>query len=184
MRNFKKIFLVLLIFCSLSASVGAQSAYYGKIKKYCNLYRLTSSHSAILAWLKENTKVFVISDVAVNGFLPVIYIESGVEGYIAQDMIFLTEKVGETPLISFAEMFSQNSDTVVLTVKNLTNRTLTLKIDKNNYTISGTSQQRIILKPGSHKYLLFGPKFLPLIGTEILNKGQNSTWNISAMALN
>ncbi|MDR2825017.1 MAG: hypothetical protein LBB41_07460 [Prevotellaceae bacterium] len=165
-------------------AVNAQSAYYGKINKYSNLYRLPSSHSAILVWLPVKTTVFVISDVAVNGFVQVIYLESGVEGYIYRNVVDFTDKVADEVSTSiFSSVLSQHTDSVTLTVTNNTNRTLTLKIDNHNYTVVSDSQERITLAPGVHKYILFGPKFLPMAGTEILQRKQNYNWKISAMRL-
>jgi len=176
----KKIFFIFIFFNAIIC-IGAQSVYYGTIKKYSNLYRLSSKNSAILAWLPENTKVFVTSDIAVNGFVSVIYMESGVEGYVYRDMINFTERVAELPLMPNISKFTQQTDSVVLTINNRTLRTLTFKIDNNNYTIIADAHQRIVLSPGQHVYFLYGPKFLPVVGVEMLEKGKNYSWSISAM---
>ncbi|MCL2598115.1 MAG: hypothetical protein FWD66_10810 [Paludibacter sp.] len=178
----KKIYIFLLFFIAVT-SLYAQTAYYGKINKYSNLYRLSSGHSAILAWLPENTTVFVTSDIAVNGFIPVIYIESGIEGYVYRDATNFTERVAEIPIIPSVSKFIQQTDTVVLTIVNNTLRTLTLKIDNNNYTITGEDQKRIVLTSGQHSYLIFGPKFLPVVGVDTFNKGKNYTWKIQSMKI-
>lgn len=182
-RRLSKIILFLLILCASLTTVDAQSAYYGKIKKYSNLYRLSSNHSAILAWLPENTVVFVTSDVVVNGFVPIIYIESGVEGYVYRNVIDFTDRVTETPNVAIAKTVLQRTDSVIITVKNNTTRTLTLKIDNINHTIVSGDENRIVLALGMHRYILFGPKFLPLVGAETFDREQKFTWKISAMQL-
>lgn len=180
MRYLKKILLFFTIFCA-ATGIDAQSAYYGKITKYSNLYRLSSHNSAILAWLPEKTTVFITSDIIVNGFVPIIYMESGIEGYVYHDAIDFTDKVTDTIIPSSISTVAQNADTAILTVVNNTNRTLTLKIDNQNYTVVSNEEQRIVLVSGVHRYILFGPKFLPVVGVEIFNKRHR--WKVNAMNL-
>ncbi|MDR1653878.1 MAG: hypothetical protein LBS01_09600 [Prevotellaceae bacterium] len=182
MKYLRTAFFLLAIF-SLSALNG-QSAYYGKINKYSNLYRMSSNHSPILAWLSAKTTVFVVSDVVVNGFLHVIYPESGIEGYINQTAIDFTDKALDyASADTFAQPLYEQTDTVVIKVTNNTSRTLTLKIDNRNYTIVSNAQQRITVAAGKRRYIVFGPKFLPVVGIEVLTGRQNYSWKISAMGL-
>ncbi|GHT17334.1 hypothetical protein FACS189429_1180 [Bacteroidia bacterium] len=184
MNDIKKTLLLVLILLCTSAALHGQSAYYGKIKKYSNLYRLPSSHSAILAWLPAQTTVFIASDRIVNGFVQVIYLESGAEGYVYRDVIDFTDKVADDVSENiFTVSFSEQTDTATLTVTNSTNRTLTLKIDNRNYTIVSEEQERIVLASGKHRYILFGAKFVPVTGTEMFENGKNYTWQIGAMSL-
>ena len=171
-----KILLILILFIANFA--GAQS-FFAATNGNSTLYYWATENSAVIARLPAGTVVLVEDTAFFGKFFPVINIVSGAEGYVLKSAVELTSPADESPSGNFKARAVNFSDSATVRVTNITDRTITLKINDINHYIASGGDLLITLAPGRYKYFVFGARFIPFVGVEKFEKSKKYSWQIS-----
>jgi hypothetical protein len=167
---------VLLLFLILISNVIYSQSYLGTITKQVNFRAGSSSSDNIISSLKPQTQIFIISLETENDYYNVIDIATDREGYVHKSFVKvgkLVSKSNESVFTPSGQTSNYNSEVKIF---NNTSKTLTLKLNTEQYYFSPYETKNINLTPGEYDFRASAPGVIPYIGTENLNSNQGYSW--------
>jgi len=159
----------------VTTTIYSQS-YLGTITKQVNFREGSSSDDNIISSLKPNSQVFIISLETENDYYNVIDIATDREGYVHKSFV----KVGKLVNKSNESVFTPNGESSSyeseVKIFNNTNKTLTLKMNTQQYYFSPYETKNISINPDEYDFRASAPGVIPYIGTERLKSKQAYSW--------
>ena len=166
----------LLIIFLLTFSSGFAQSYLGVVAKQVNFRQGPGSAYSIIASLRPNTQIFVISLDTENDFYNVIDIATDREGYIHKSFIMLGKEVKNNESGMFTPSGRTSDYNPEIEIFNNTTLPLTLKLNSEIYMFSSKQKRTITLVPGTYNYRASAPGVIPNIGTENMDSNMGYTW--------
>lgn len=163
---------VLLLFLILISNVIYSQSYLGTITKQVNFRAGSSSSDNIISSLKAQTQIFIISLETNNDYYNIIDINTDKEGYVHKSFVIvgkIVNKSNESVFTPSGQTSNYNSEVKIF---NNTSKTLTLKLNTEQYYFSPYETKNINLTPGEYDFRASAPGVIPYIGTENLNSNQ------------
>ena len=167
---------VLLLFLILVSNAIYSQSYLGTINKQVNFRAGSSSSDKIISSLKAQTQIFIISLETDNDYYNIIDINTDKEGYVHKSYVKigkLVSKSNESVFMPSGQISNYNSEVKIF---NNTSKTLTLKLNTEQYYFSPYETKNINLTPGEYDFRASAPGVIPFIGTENLNSRQGYSW--------
>jgi hypothetical protein len=128
---------------------------------------LTISERDILALLNRE---------ATDGWLNVIHVRSGKEGWVNRDDVHITLTKHPSPPPVFSEENVGTDADPEVNVLNKTNRELTLKIGETHYTVRAGDSLKVSHSAGTWRFYASAPGVIPDFGTEDWGRGHRYEW--------
>jgi uncharacterized protein YgiM (DUF1202 family) len=141
-----------------------------------NLRTSPSDTSESIRKLSPGNLLVLLDRNQVNGWIKAIDYKTGTEGWILVDDIEIKYGTG-TKKESFLERSASGSGSdPTVTIKNDSNRTITLNFGGQKYTISPNQTLEFTAKPGNYSYNVYSNEVIPIIGEDYLQAGYRYTW--------
>ena len=167
---------LLLIFFILISNVIYSQSYLGTITKQVNFRAGSSSSDNIISSLKAQTQIFIISLETDNDYYNIIDINTDKEGYVHKSYVNIGKLVSKSTESVFTPSGQTSNYNSEVRIFNKTNKTLTLKLNTEQYYFSPYETKNINLTPGEYDFRASAPGVIPYIGTENLNSNQGYSW--------
>ena len=130
----------------------------------------TISHSNLLVILPRESK---------NDFIEVFDIESSAYGFVARNLIEITDTLNFQQQQIFATTGEAKSGEVEMELVNQTAKSLYIWINGNSYFLSPFEKKVLIMNSEEIIYFSSAPGLFPVFGKENLAKGKSYRWNFS-----
>ncbi len=153
---------------------GIDVAYVTTAK--ANLRELPNSANILLQ--PERGDLLALIDRTPRGtWYNVIHVRSGKEGWVDGSVIDIkyTENPRQAPV--FEERRVASNRDPELTIQNQTDRTLTLRLGTNLYSIAASSERSVTVPEGTYKFYGSVPRAYPTLGEKDFSKGVVYTWS-------
>ncbi len=116
---------------------------------------------------------------AVNGFIEVFDVETSSRGYVAENLIHITDTLNFGQQHFFEKSGENANGDVEIDLINTTSLTLYVWINKFAYDIAPHEKKVLVLADEEVIYFSSAPGLFPVFGKEILQKGNTYTWKFS-----
>jgi Bacterial SH3 domain len=142
-----------------------------------NLRLSPNSTSKVVRRLSKADILVVIDRTPVNGWYNVLDVSSNDEGWISQSLIYIrwTRKEGSVP--RFEEQRTGGDESPRIDITNETDKTLSLRIGGNRYSVAPHSTRSISQTAGTYKFYASVPNVYPLVGEKTWENGTIYSWN-------
>ncbi len=114
-----------------------------------------------------------------NNFIEVFDVETSSRGYVAENLIRITDTLNFGQQHFFEKAGESASGDVEIQLINTTTFTLYVWINKFAYDIAPHEKKILILEDEEIIYFSSAPGLFPVFGKEILQKGNTYTWKFS-----
>ena len=130
------------------------------------------------SFLKRGDGLVILERSTTSDWLKVINLETGTEGwvYIGHVDLYFTRSPKATPN-AFAEERSDGYSNPEITIRNLSDRVMRLRLGRFLYTLSPNTQRTVVLAPGPYKYYCSFPRAYPTLGEQNFSTGYRYTWS-------
>ena len=180
----KNILFILFLLTTFNASAqdssGIQnsksSSYIGWITKKVNFRVGPSKDYRIIKSLERGNQIFIISDIPENSYYNIIDIESNMEGYVHKAFVEVGDKIEKSKGEMFTSKGTTNKYDTEIEIYNNTNKTLTLKLNKNRFKFSPQEKRTISMKPDNVNYIASASNVIPLTGSKSFDEYSSWTW--------
>lgn len=127
--------------------------------------------------LSRGDRLVILSRTKTRNWVNVIDLNSGKEGwvYVSHVKIYYT-RIPKSSLPVFQERRIASDHNPEITVKNDTDRTLTLRVGEEVYTIEAYSTRTLYLTEGTYRFYASVPRAYPLIGEKYWSRGYGYSW--------
>jgi SH3-like domain-containing protein len=127
--------------------------------------------------LKRGDRFVILSRTKTKNWINVIDLESGNEGwvYVSHVKIYYTRNP-KSSVPEFQERRTASNRSPEITIKNDTDRTLSLRVGDQRYTIESYSSRTISLTAGTYKFYASAPRVYPLMGEKYWSNGSVYSW--------
>jgi len=169
-----KIFCTIL--CILLSTLTNAQAYLGTITRQANFREGPGKEYNIVASLKAQTQIFVVSKNGEDDFYNIIDITSNKHGYVHKDFVILGEEVPASEGGLFTPSGRSGQQEPEVEIYNNTEKKLTLTLNRTPYIFGPQQRQTLILKDTAYEYIASAPNVIPNHGTEILKSNTKYTW--------
>lgn len=165
-----------LLFLILISNLIYSQSYLGTITKEVNFRDGSTTDNNIISSLKAQTQIFIISLETENDYYNVIDITTDREGYVHKSYVKIDKVVNKNNESVFSPTGKSSNYNSEVKIFNNTNRTLTLKMNAEQYHFIPYETKNIDLNPGEYDFRASAPGVMPYIGTENLNSNQGYSW--------
>jgi tetratricopeptide (TPR) repeat protein len=152
------------------------TSYIGWITKKVNFRVGPSKDYRIIKSLERGNQIFIISDIPENSYYNIIDIESNMEGYVHKAFVEVGDKIEKSKGEMFTSKGTTNKYDTEIEIYNNTNKTLTLKLNKNRFKFSPQEKRTISMKPGDINYVASASNVIPLTGSKSFDEYSSWTW--------
>lgn len=169
----------LIFFLCVGLGVSYAQSYSGTTTKTVNFREAPNAVSAKLASLPQGTPLFVFSEEPQNQYYHVLHLATLQEGYVYATFVELGEVLSKNKEGLFTRVGRTMSSETVIRTFNSTDKTLILRLDKEEYTFAPQEKRVLKLTPGTYAFQLLVPNVLPEFGTQTIENGYEYLWNYS-----
>lgn len=129
-------------------------------------------------FLKRGDGLVILERSTTSDWLNVINLETGTEGwvYVGHVDVYFTRSPKATPN-AFTEERSDNYSEPEITIKNLADRVMTLRLGRYLYKLMPNTERTVVLSPGPYKYYCSFPRAYPTLGEQNFSTGYRYTWS-------
>ncbi len=173
----KTIFLFLFItFTSFSAFAQLK---LGTAKSEIN-FREGPGLNYKVAYKIDNSNLLVILPrEANNSFIEVFDIESSSYGFVAENLITITDTLNFQEQHFFEKSGENETGEVEINLVNQTSNTLYIWINKISYNLSPFEKKVLMMNTEDIMFFSSAPGLFPVFGKETLKKGSSYRWNFT-----
>jgi hypothetical protein len=136
----------------------------------------TDPKGTIIRNVTTNDVLVLVSRIPTNGYLDVIDVRSGKEGWVDQDDVQIQLTRQPERAAQFTEEYVGSDDPPEVSVENATDSELNLKIEESFYTVGRNATQTIPLSGGTYSYYATEPGAIPAMGKQNFKRGYRYTW--------
>ena len=172
--------LFLVAFIGLPATAvrsGLDGVDYGTVQSATALFQDSSASSPQVGPLAPGAVVVLVSREPSNGFLDVIKISTGREGWVRRNRVKIHYTNHHNPEIQLSSDASNGVGDPTLNIKNNSERDLYLRISSlPEIDVPGYSSKQVTVSPGVHGYNASSANVLPQFGQSAFATGMVYSW--------
>lgn len=126
--------------------------------------------------LKKKATLALIDREDTDGWLNVIHVKSGKEGWIKAKHVSLVLSDKPTPQPVFNEQKIEDNVNPEIELENASYKDLTLKVGEDRFEIPKHTTKTVSIMPGDYKYYASAPGVFPALGNKDFRTGYRYTW--------
>lgn len=173
----KTIFLILL-FTIIPMNLAAQLKL-GAAKTEINFREGPGLQHRIAYTINHSNLLVILPRESKNDFIEVFDVESSSYGFVAKDLIEITDTLNFQPQQVFEKTGETKSGEVEMELVNQTSKSLYVWINGNSYSLSPFEKKVLIMNSEEIIYFSSAPGLFPVFGKENLTKGKSYRWSFS-----
>lgn len=170
-----KLLLFLLIILFAGQTSYSQS-YLGTISKQVNLREGSGTDYPVIASLKPNTQIFIVSLETEDDFYSVIDITTNKSGYVHKNYVTVGKELPQSEGGLFTPSGSSGQESPEVEIFNNTSKIMTLKLNSDSYTFRPKEKKTVPLSAISYSFIASAPGVIPNYGSERLETNTRYTW--------
>lgn len=171
-----RVLLFLMIFASLDLSA---QLMLGSAKSEINFREGPGLQFKVAFTINHSNLLVILPREAKNDFIEVFDIESSSYGYVAKNLIVVTDTLYFQQQQIFTATGETRTGEVEMELVNQTSKTLFTWINGNSYRLDPFEKKVLILDVEEIIYFSSAPGLYPVFGKESLAKGKTYRWNFS-----
>ncbi len=141
-----------------------------------SLMDFTDPNGKVIRNIAADDILVLVDRTPTNGWLDVIDVRSGKEGWVNQDDVKIQLTQHPEQAAKLTEEYVGSDDPPEVSVENATDRVLSLKIEQSSYSIEAGSTVSVSLPPGTYSYYAWEPGVIPDRGRDDWKSGYKYTW--------
>ena len=169
-------FIFILIISVLTGSAALCADVATVIKLNTVMRDSPSDDAEMVLLLKKKAILALVDRDDTDGWLNVIHIKTGKEGWVKKKHVSILFSKRQNPQAVFSEEKIDEDANPEITVENASYKDLTLRVGNERFQIMKYSTKTISVVPGDHKYHASAPDVFPAIGKKSFQKGYSYTW--------
>jgi uncharacterized protein YgiM (DUF1202 family) len=114
-----------------------------------------------------------------NNFIEVFDIESSSYGFVAENLITITDTLYFQKQLFFEKSGENTGGYVEIELLNQTSKTLFVWINRNTYSLSAYEKKVLVMDVEDIMFFSSAPGLFPVFGKEILKKGNTYSWSFT-----
>lgn len=173
----RTIFLLFLM-TGISLSLFAQLKL-GSAKSEINFREGPGLNFKVVYTVDKSNLLVVLPRESKNNFIEVFDIETSSYGFVAENLIVITDTLNFQKQQVFESSGENDSGEIEIEMLNQTSLTLYVWINQISYNLSPFEKKTLVLGNGEIVYFSSAPGMFPVFGREILKKGNSYRWNFS-----
>ncbi len=168
------VLLVGFLFVALSECLATR--WVARVTTNVNLREGPSTLYDIIVTIPKNAYIYYNDEEICDGFVPVIYIDTDIHGYISNRYIKNEQEVavddsGQLQLVGTTEEYDPE-----INIENNTNVTMTLRMNDKEYKFSPREKKPIIVPPGQVTMTASSPGVIPYVGIDYVESNYVYDW--------
>jgi hypothetical protein len=136
----------------------------------------TDPKGAVIRNIAANDVLVLVSRTPTNGYLDVIDVRSGKEGWVDQDDVRIQLTQHPEQAAKLTEEYLGSDDPPEVSVENATGDALSLKVGERSYTLQAGSKLTVSLPAGTYGYYAWEPGVIPAEGRDDWKSGYRYNW--------
>jgi len=150
---------------------------YDVVRTQKRAFLYSEPDGVLLSTLSPNSLLILLDRNHSQGWLNVIDLDSGREGWIyyKDSKVYLSRSPKKSKSV-FESRSTNSNRSPEVTISNNTDRTLTVKLGSDVISILPNSSKTFIQSPGTYKFYASVPRAYPLLGEETFSNGRIYTW--------
>jgi uncharacterized protein YgiM (DUF1202 family) len=173
----KIIFLLILAMAS-SIQLFAQLKL-GSAKSEINFREGPGVNYKVTYRIDNSNLLVILPREAQNNFIEVFDIESNSYGFVAENLISITDTLNFQEQHFFEKSDENETSEVEIEMINKTSKTLYIWINSNTYNLFPFEKKVLIMNTEDIMFFSSAPGLFPVFGKEVLKKGNAYRWNFS-----
>jgi len=173
----KTVFLLILM-TATSFNVIAQLKM-GSAKSEINFREGPGLNYKVVYAINKSNLLVVLPRESKNNFIEVFDIETSSYGFIAENLIKITDTLYFQKQHFFEKSGENETGDIEIELLNQTSQSLYIWINTNSYNLSPFEKKVLIMNKEEIVYFSSAPGLFPVFGKEILKKGNSYRWNFS-----
>jgi uncharacterized protein YgiM (DUF1202 family) len=177
MKKLKTAFLLILM--TITAFNVFAQLKLGSAKSEINFREGPGLNYKVVYTINKSNLLVVLPRESKNKFIEVFDIETSSYGFVAENLIVITDSLNFQKQHFFESSGENESGEIEIELLNQTSQTLYLWLNRNSYNLSPFEKKVLILDTEEIVYFSSAPGKFPVFGKEILKKGNTYRWNFS-----
>lgn len=173
----RTVFLIILIIAA-SFSAFAQLKL-GSAKSEINFREGPGTNFKVVYKIDRSNLLVILPREPKNNFIEVFDIESSSYGFVAENLITVTDSLNFQKQNFFERSGPNESGEVEIELINQTSNILFIWINRNTYNLVPFEKKVLIMNTEDIVFFSSAPGLFPVFGKEILRKGSSYRWNFS-----
>jgi uncharacterized protein YgiM (DUF1202 family) len=173
-----KTFLLLLLMATTSSQLFAQ-LQLGAAKSEINFREGPGTNFKVSYKIDQSNLLVVLPREPQNNFIEVFDIETSSYGFVAEDLVTITDTLYFQKQLFFEKSGENTSGYVEIELLNQTAKTLFVWINRNTYNLSPFEKKVLVMDNEDILFFSSAPGLFPVFGKEILKKGNTYRWNFT-----
>jgi hypothetical protein len=141
-----------------------------------SLMDFTDPNGKVVRNIAANDVLVLVDRAPTNGWLDVIDVRSGKEGWVDQDDVQIQLTQHPEQAAKLTEEYVGSDDPPEVSVENATDKVLSLKIGQKSYSLEAGSTISVSLPAGTYSYYAWEPGVIPDKGRDDWKSGYKYTW--------
>jgi len=178
MKKLKTAFLlILMIFTSFN--VFAQLKL-GSAKSEINFREGPGLNYKVVSTINSSNRLVILPRESRNNFIEVFDIETSSYGFVAENLIVITDTLYFQKQQFFESLGENESGETEIELLNKTSQALYVWINRNSYNLSPFEKKVLVMDTEEIIYFSSAPGMFPVFGKEILKKGNSFSFSVAA----
>lgn len=136
-------------------------------------------HYKVSHTIDKSNLLVILPREAKNKFVEVFDIETSSFGYVAENLIVITDTLNYQKQQVFEKTGENIQGEVEMELVNQTSQTLYLWVNRNSYFLAPFEKKYLVMDTEEVVYFSSAPGVFPVFGKEMLQKGNSYRWKFS-----
>jgi uncharacterized protein YgiM (DUF1202 family) len=172
----KTVFLLILMTATFNLFAQLKM---GSAKSEINFREGPGLNYKVVYTINKSNLLVVLPRESKNNFIEVFDIETSSYGFIAENLIKITDTLYFQEQHFFEKSGESETREIEIELLNQTSQSLYIWINSNSYNLSPFEKKVLIMNKEEIVYFSSAPGLFPVFGKEILKKGNSYRWNFT-----
>jgi uncharacterized protein YgiM (DUF1202 family) len=151
----------------------------GQAKSEINFREGAGVNFKIANTINQSNLLVILPGESQNGFIEVFDVDTSSHGFVAENLITVTDTLFFQKQKFFEHAGKNNSGAVEIELMNHTSKDLFVWINRHIYTLAAYEKKVLMMDTEELMFFSSAPGLFPVLGKEVLKKGNTYRWNFS-----